>query len=136
MHAMAASDPWKRYLDAGLEITSLTRKRAEAIVRELVKAGEVQRHDAQKRVEELLDRSRQVRETVSELVRDEVQRQMKTLGLVREPAQKPAAETTKSSTATKTGSGAAKKATGTAKKTTGAAKKAAGAAKKKATGSS
>lgn len=105
---MAISDPWKRYLEAGMELTEVPRARAEKLVRDLVRAGEIQRQEAQHRVEELLDRSRKTTEAVAETVRVEVMRQLQNLGLV-EPAKKPAA---------------AKKATKTAAKTTGAAKKA------------
>lgn len=157
MIRMPATDPLKRYLEAGLEFTELTRKRAEAIVKDLVKAGEVQREHAQQRVDELVERSRQASTAFAEAVRVEVTRQLTELGLVQAPkkaaatAEKAASTAKKAaSTATKTTTGAtktaAKKTTAAAKKTTTAAKKTAGAAKattkkaaagaKKATGQS
>ena len=134
---MAAQDPFKRYLDAGLEFTELTRKRAELIVKELVKAGEVQREHAQQRVDELVDRSRQASAAFAEAVRSEVTRQLTDLGLVQAPKKAASAATTAtkaaSTTAKKTGTAAKKTATSTAKKTTATAKKTATAAKKTAT---
>src|SRR5688572_19599333 len=79
---MAQNDVFKRYLDAGLAFTQLTRSRAEAIVKDLVKAGEVQRDQAQERVEELVDRSRKNTEQLVQLVRREVTGQVQSLGLV------------------------------------------------------
>jgi polyhydroxyalkanoate synthesis regulator phasin len=105
------SEQWKHYLQAGMEITEVPRKRAEKIVRDLVKAGEVQAHEAGQRVDELLERSRQTAETFGERVRVEVQRQMEALGLVQPVAKtvkkasgtaKKAAKTTGKKTATKT----------------------------------
>jgi polyhydroxyalkanoate synthesis regulator phasin len=112
---MAVSEQWKHYLQAGMEVTEVTRKRAEQIVRDLVKAGEVQAHEAGERVEELLDRSRKTTEAFGERVRNEVQRQMEALGLVQ--------------AAPKAVKKAAKKAV---KKTSAPAKKAATATKKSA----
>ncbi len=135
---MAGSDPWKRYLDAGMELTNLTRDRAEKIVKEFVKAGEVQREHAQARVDDLLDRSRKASSALADTVRVEVTRQLTELGLINAKPVKQAANTAKKATSTaKKTAGAAKS---TAKKTAGAAKstakKTAGAAKKKATGAS
>jgi polyhydroxyalkanoate synthesis regulator phasin len=114
------SEQWKHYLQAGMDVTEVTRKRAEQIVRDLVKNGEVQAHEAQQRVEELLERSRKTTEAFGERVRTEVQRQMESFGLVppaKQPVKKPAQNTTKKT---------AKKAAPAAKKTTSTAKKAAG----------
>ncbi len=126
---MPATDALKQYLEAGLEFTELTRKRAEKIVRDLVKAGEVQREHTQQRVDELVERSRHASATFAEAVRTEVTRQLADLGLTDAP--KKAATTAKSAAKKSTGTAkaAAKKTTGTATKT---AKKAASAAKKAA----
>lgn len=132
---MAGSDPWKRYLDAGMELTNLTRDRAEKIVKEFVKAGEVQREQAQARVDDLLERSRKVSTALADTVRVEVTRQLTELGLINaKPADGPAAGTAKKASASaKKAPAAAKKPTAAAKTT---AKKASGAVKKKATGAS
>lgn len=122
---MAPSDQWKQYLQAGMEVTEVTRQRAEKLVRDLVKSGEVQAHEAQQRIEELMERSRATTEAFAERVRTEVQRQMEALGLVQ-----PLKQTVKkTASAAKKTTGAAKKTASTAKKT---AKKTAGAAKKAA----
>lgn len=114
---MPAADPWKRYLEAGVELTQLTRARAEKVVKDLVKAGEVQGHEAAQWVEDLLERSRKTTEGIAETVRVEVQKQLQNLGLVQAP--KKVEPTAKAAAATKT---AAKKA---AKKPAATAKKAA-----------
>lgn len=132
---MAANDPWKRYLDAGFELTKLTRARAETAVRDLMKAGEVQREEAQERVEELLDRSRRATEAVVELVRDEVTRQLKALGITSGRA-KPAPAKAAAKAAAKTPAKAAGGAKKAKSKATGPAKKPAKKATKKATGTS
>jgi polyhydroxyalkanoate synthesis regulator phasin len=56
-----ASDLTKRLkplLDAGIELAQLSPVRAEAIVRELVKQGEVRRHEAAGLVQLLVERGR------------------------------------------------------------------------------
>ncbi|HEX2851544.1 MAG TPA: hypothetical protein VHN98_13370 [Acidimicrobiales bacterium] len=78
---MAQSDMLKRYLDAGMAFTQMTRDRAEAIVKELVKAGEVQREKAEERVNELVDRSRKNTEELIALIRREVSEQLRAMGL-------------------------------------------------------
>jgi polyhydroxyalkanoate synthesis regulator phasin len=78
---MAQTDLLKRYLDAGLAFTQMTQQRAEAIVRDLVKAGEVQAEQASARRDELMERSRKNTERLVETVRREVRDQVRTLGL-------------------------------------------------------
>jgi polyhydroxyalkanoate synthesis regulator phasin len=79
---MAQTDRLKKYLDTGVAFTHMTQQRAEEIVKELVKAGEVKKGQSQKRVEELLDRSRQTTEGLRALVESEVRTQVGKLGLV------------------------------------------------------
>ena len=78
---MPQSDIWKRYLDAGVEFTNMTRSRAESIVKELVKAGEVQREQRQQRIEELLERSRKNTEELVSAVRKELDQRLSALGV-------------------------------------------------------
>ena len=78
---MAQNDLLKRYLDAGAQFTQMTRSRAEAIVKELVKAGELQREQAQERVEEIVDRSRKNTEQLVDQIRNEIADQLGSLGL-------------------------------------------------------
>src|SRR5215211_4283673 len=79
---MPQNDVLKRYLDAGLAFTALTQARAEALVKDLVKAGEVQAEQARDVVSELLERSRKNSEQLLETVRKEVREQVTKLGLV------------------------------------------------------
>ena len=78
---MATDNAWKRYLDTGAAFVQLTRDRAEAIVKDLVKAGEVRQERASKAVEELMVRSRKNTEELQKLVRSAVQEQLGSLGL-------------------------------------------------------
>ncbi|HVM54391.1 MAG TPA: hypothetical protein VM262_14465 [Acidimicrobiales bacterium] len=78
---MAQTDLLKRYLDAGLAFTQMTQQRAEAIVRDLVKSGEVQAEQAARRRDELVERSRQNTERLAESIRREVRDQIRALGL-------------------------------------------------------
>ena len=78
---MAQGDLWKRYLDAGMEFSQMTRARAEGIVRDLIKAGEVQREQRQQRIEELLERSRKNTEDLVNAVRKEIDRQLSAVGV-------------------------------------------------------
>ncbi len=78
---MAKKDAWKRYLEAGTAFTQITRARAEDLVQDLVKSGVLQRKEAQVRVEELLERSRQGSEALLNLVRDEVTTQLHAVGI-------------------------------------------------------
>jgi polyhydroxyalkanoate synthesis regulator phasin len=124
---MSKRDAYQRYLDAGIAFTQMTRSRAEELVQELVKSGEVQRKEAQAKVEELIDRSRKSSESLLSVVRDEVGNQLHSLGIsnIEDLAKQVASLLARSS---KTESGPAKASKGAAKKAP--AKKAA--AKKKA----
>jgi HAD superfamily hydrolase (TIGR01450 family) len=73
---MAQRDLLKRYLDAGMAFTSMTKSRAEGIVRELVRAGEIQRDQVQTQVDELIERSRRNTDHLVALVRKEVTSQL------------------------------------------------------------
>ncbi len=78
---MAQNDVLKKYLEAGLAFTAMTQARAEALVRELVKAGEVQADQARDAVVEVLERSRESSEKLLETIRSEVKAQITNLGL-------------------------------------------------------
>jgi colicin import membrane protein len=78
---MAQHDVLKRYLDAGVAFTALTQARAEALVKDLVKAGEVQADQARDAVTDLLERSRKNSEKLLESVRVEVKAQIAGLGV-------------------------------------------------------
>src|SRR4051794_19899465 len=73
---MPQNDLWKRYLDAGLQFSQMTQARAEAIVRDLVRAGEVQAEQTQAIVNEMVERSRSNTERLLETIRSEVRSQL------------------------------------------------------------
>jgi polyhydroxyalkanoate synthesis regulator phasin len=78
---MNRTDVFRRYLEAGMEFTQLTQRRAEALVRDLVKSGEVQAEQAQAMVAELVERSRKNSDRLLEQVRAEIRKQFKALGV-------------------------------------------------------
>src|SRR5436305_6549305 len=73
---MPQNELFKRYLEAGMQFSQMTRERAEAIVRDLVKAGEVQAEQTQTMVAEVLDRSRKNTERFVDQVQSEVRKQL------------------------------------------------------------
>src|SRR4051794_41469200 len=73
---MPQNELFKRYLEAGMQFSQMTRDRAEAIVRDLVKAGEVQAEQTQTMVAEVLERSRKNTERFVEQVQSEVRKQL------------------------------------------------------------
>jgi polyhydroxyalkanoate synthesis regulator phasin len=79
---MAQNDVLKRYIDATIEFRDMTQSRAEALVKDLVKAGEVQADQARDAVADLIERSRKNSEKLIETVRKEVRSQITGLGLV------------------------------------------------------
>ena len=81
VRGMPQNDLLKRYLDAGLAFTQMTRSRAEAIVKDLVKAGELQQKQAQKQVDDLLERSRKSTEQLLDVIRSEITSQLSSMGL-------------------------------------------------------
>jgi polyhydroxyalkanoate synthesis regulator phasin len=79
---MPDNDQLRRYLDAGVAFTQLTRQRAESIVKDLVRSGELSREQTATRVEELLEWSRQNTEAVVSIVRKEIDDRVAQLNLV------------------------------------------------------
>ena len=64
-----------------MAFTQMTQARAEAIVKDLVKAGEVQAQRTEELVNQLVDRSRKNTDRLLEVVRKEVRDQIASLGL-------------------------------------------------------
>src|SRR3954467_7508795 len=83
---MAQNDSLKRYLDAGMAFTQMTRDRAEAIIKDLVKAGEIPRKRANENIEELLERSRKNTEALVALIQEQVKDQLGSLGIATKDA--------------------------------------------------
>ncbi len=131
---MAQNPLIKRYLDAGMAFTQMTQSRAEAIVKDLVKAGEVQAQRTEELVNQLVERSRKNTDRLLEVVRKEVRDQIAGLGLATKDdiarlEKKMSAAPAKKAPAKKK-SGAKK---GTAKKKAAPARKSAKKAAKKST---
>ena len=80
---MSQTDALKRYLEAGMAFTQLTRKRAEQLVKDLVAAGDLQRNQAKEAIDELVERSRKNTDVLAEQVRKEVDSQLSNMGLAR-----------------------------------------------------
>ncbi len=78
---MATNDRWQQYLDAGRAWTEMTRKQAESVVQDLVKAGDLQQKRAKKAVDELMERSRKNADELRKIVRHEIQSQVSSLGI-------------------------------------------------------
>ena len=72
-----AKSTFQRLIDAGVEFTNITRKQAESIVKQMVKAGDVRKSDADKAVQELLSRGRETSDKWNETVQRELTRQVK-----------------------------------------------------------
>ena len=127
---MAQLDALRKYLEAGMAFTQTTRARAEEIVGNLVRAGELQTEQTQQQVQDLVDRSRENTERLVSVVRTEVIGQLGSLGLATKAERKldTAVRASKPGAAKKT----AKKAT--AKKATAKKATAKKATAKKATG--
>ena len=131
-----AQDLFRRLLDSGVAFTQMTQERAEAIVRDLVRAGEIQSEQTTRFVQEILEQSRQNTERLLETIRNEISAQLAALPLAnRDDVQslRDAVNRLRSRTTTAARRGT-KKAAGAKRTTT---KKAAGAKKtatKKASG--
>lgn len=65
----------------GSGVAELTKSRAEQIVKDLVKKGEVGREQASQVVKELMDRSKDNRKEIGAFVRGEIRSQIESLGL-------------------------------------------------------
>src|ERR1700686_2574354 len=78
---MANNDSFQRYIDAGIAFTNMTRKKAEELVSELVKNGDIQTDEARALGEELLEHGRQGPGLIVSAVRTEVSRQLGAVGI-------------------------------------------------------
>jgi polyhydroxyalkanoate synthesis regulator phasin len=98
---MTENDGLRRYVEAATALTQITRSRAEELVRELIKAGELERHRAQDWVEEVVKASRDRSEALVSTVRNEVRKQLRESGFtnVDDLAKKVAAVLARSSAA-------------------------------------
>jgi polyhydroxyalkanoate synthesis regulator phasin len=72
---------WNKYLDAGAEFVAMTRTQARKRAKELVGQGQLAQEQVQGFVDDLVDESRKRTDVLLEVVRKEIQRQVKTLGI-------------------------------------------------------
>lgn len=75
------ADALRRYVDAVVGVTEVSRERAEKIVRDLAARGETRTKDIQKAARELADRSARNQRDLARLIQKEVKRQIEALGL-------------------------------------------------------
>jgi polyhydroxyalkanoate synthesis regulator phasin len=78
---MAQGPDWKQLLEAGMQFTELRRSQARRIAQDLASQGQIARDQLASTVDELLDMSRRRTEDLTRVVRQEVQRQLGSLGL-------------------------------------------------------
>jgi polyhydroxyalkanoate synthesis regulator phasin len=69
----------KSYVEAGAQFTEMSRQQAEAVVKRLVKSGDLRRRDTEHMVQSMLSRGRETTDRISALVQTEVAKQLKTL---------------------------------------------------------
>ena len=74
-------DELRRVALFGSGVAELTRYRAEQLVKDLVKAGDVRREQASGMVKDLMERSKENRMEVLSIVRGEIRSQIENLGL-------------------------------------------------------
>jgi polyhydroxyalkanoate synthesis regulator phasin len=72
---------WNKYLDAGVEFVAMTRTQARNRAKELVSQGQLAQEQVAGFVDDLVDESRKRTDVLLEIVRKEIQRQVKTLGI-------------------------------------------------------
>jgi polyhydroxyalkanoate synthesis regulator phasin len=75
------ADALRRYVDALVGMTEVSRERAEKIVSDLAKRGETRAKDIQQAARELADRSSRNQRELVRLVQKEIKRQVESLGL-------------------------------------------------------
>lgn len=77
----SAQSAWRQLLEAGMQVTEVTRAQAQRVVKQLVKEGQVAEERAKGYVDELVSRSRKRTEELTKLVRREIADQASALGL-------------------------------------------------------
>ena len=78
---MPQNDAFRRYLDAGVALSQITRSRIEELMKEFVRTGEVERNRAQDWVEDMVKRSVDLSEALLAQVGNEVTKQLSDLGM-------------------------------------------------------
>jgi polyhydroxyalkanoate synthesis regulator phasin len=78
---MAELPDWRQMFASTMSVTEVGRDQARRIVDGLVERGQVARDQAQSAVDDVIAMSRERSEALAELIRAEVQRQVRTLGI-------------------------------------------------------
>lgn len=78
---MPQQPDWNKYLDAGVEFVAMTRAQARQRAKVLVGTGHLAQEQVQGFVDELVDESKRRTDLMLDVVRKEIQRQVKTLGI-------------------------------------------------------
>ncbi|MCC6340362.1 MAG: phasin family protein [Acidimicrobiia bacterium] len=78
---MAQGSDLKEYLDAGVQFVAQTRAEARRRARDLVKQGYLAQEQLQSFVDGVMEQSRARTDELAEVVRKEIQRQVKALGI-------------------------------------------------------
>ena len=73
---MSANTLLKRLLDAGLQFSETSQGSAEKVVNDLVKQGQVRRKDAERTVQQLVDRGRSTTEQIVSTVQAELSKRL------------------------------------------------------------
>src|SRR5215470_15210557 len=78
---MAQAPDWKQLIETGMQFTEMRRSQAKRIAQELAAQGQIARDQLASTVDELVEMSRRRTEELSRIVRQEVQRQLGSLGV-------------------------------------------------------
>ena len=73
---MASNDVLARLIESGMSFTQMTQARAEEIVKDLTKSGDIRKKEAQRLTQQLVDRGRESTEKLLAMVQAEVAKQV------------------------------------------------------------
>ena len=109
---MPQTPDFSKYLDAGTDFVALTRTQARAQARELVSQGQLAQNQVQGFVDGLVEESRRRTDFFMDIVRQEIQRQVQSVGIAtKDDLVKLEAKLAKQTKATKKSSGGTKTST-------------------------
>ena len=100
MTSVPGDDGFRKYLAAGGTLSTVTRARAEEVVRDLMSAGDSQRSQAQQWVDDVIVRSRAATEELIEKFRKHVSGQLEAHGIEPEDLAKQVSDVLKRTAAT------------------------------------
>ena len=78
---MPQTPDWAKYLSAGVEFVAITQTQARSRAKELVSQGHLAQSQVQGFVDDLVEESRRRSDSIVDVVRQEIGRQVKTLGI-------------------------------------------------------